>query len=255
MRISHEIPKQLFPVHDLINDYPYALAHLMMTGEYYDKEYTEFYAKKLTDSEFSILDNGCYELGYSIPYVQLWEIGEKYKPSHLVLPDIYRNCTETIDCVKNYLNTFPTSTPKFMAVLQGTTLDEYIRCYQFYVETGKIDIVGVNFKTIEGGQINRLKFLKLLFRSALPEIKIHLLGCENPGEFLAYDEWVKRRCHSIDTSSPIIHGWLGNRFDKHGVSKEKPIEKLAENLDIKLSNKQCEDIYYNVKLFKLMLFN
>jgi len=40
--ISHEIPKQLFPIHDIINDYPYVLGHLLNL----DKEYAAFFIRK-----------------------------------------------------------------------------------------------------------------------------------------------------------------------------------------------------------------
>ena len=98
MLVSHEIPKQLFPSHDFISDYPYVLAHLLMEDtKHYDKEYAEFYKNKLKEEEYSILDNSCYELGDSIDYKILYELGEQYKPSHLILPDCLHEMQITKD--------------------------------------------------------------------------------------------------------------------------------------------------------------
>lgn len=250
MLISHEIPTQLFSVHDLICDYSYVLAHLLVKDSpHYDSTYTEFYSKKIKDTQLSVLDNGAYELGKSIDIELLYELGELYRPSHIVLPDVYGNYEETREWVEAYLSLFgDISTPKFFAALQGNTIDEYLKCYDFYNSHPAIDIIGINFRIIE--DTSRLKFLESLFAMRYVEKKVHLLGCSNPGEFLDYGEWVKKRIYSVDTSSPIIHGWLGNRFDERGYEGEKPKIKLAENLGIELDPSQLQNIYHNVQSFR-----
>ena len=245
MKISHEIPKQLFSIHDEINDYPYILGHLLSQKYNFDKEYADFYREKLKGSEFSILDNSAYELGHSINSEILFQLGEEYSPSHIVLPDSYGNLHMTRKLVYNYVKLYARkSTPKFFAVLQGKTIEDYLDCYHFYSGFEEIDMIGVN------AQVNRKEFLENLFLLGDVKKKIHLLGCYNPGEFLTYSDSMKSKIHSIDTSSPIINGWLGNRFEAGGYAGEKSKIKLADNLDIQLNEEQRVLVMYNIQMFK-----
>lgn len=251
IKISHEIPKTLFEVHDLINDYPYVLAHLLMKGtEYYDKDYDEFYVNKLKEAEYSILDNSCYELGYPIDSFVLHSIGEKYKPSHIVIPDVYQDMKGTIESTFNYINQYKSkSTPKFLAVIQGTNINEYKQCFDVFYNEPSIDIIGINFKTLSDG-CDRFVFLNFIHSCNKKGKKIHLLGCSDVDEFMKYSNDLKTMIHSVDTSAPITHGWTMNSFNNTKNQFEKPSGKIADNLDIVLNENQLKTIYHNVKTFR-----
>jgi hypothetical protein len=197
MKISHEIPKQLFMVHDLINDYPYILAHLLdESSSHYDKVYADFYRKKILESTFSILDNSAYELGKSIDIDILYRLGEDYVPSHIVLPDSYGNYLETRSLVEQYLKKYNgKSIPKFFAVVQGNTFKEYVECINYYQSIESIDIIGFNARKIEG--MSRHQLLDSLFEATSINKKVHLLGCFNPGEFSLYDDYLDSEIHSV----------------------------------------------------------
>ena len=251
MKISHEIPKQLFPVHDLINDYPYVLAHLLSDQYHYDKEYAEFYKNKLQTCEFSILDNSAYELGKSIDIEILYQLGEEYKPTHIVIPDIYSQFEPTLELVSEYSDKFGSkSTPKFFAVVQGQNLEEYVNCFEAYLKDSFIDLIGITFRSLKDGT-TRESFLKHIFHfyNIYPK-KIHLLGCSYPNEFLNMETKLLKNVYSVDTSSPIIHGWNGNAFTPQGCIYDKPKEKLADNLNIYLDEKQVQLIYKNINHFR-----
>lgn len=253
MKISHEIPKQLFPIHDLINDYPYVLAHLLTDKYHYDKEYAEFYKRKLQGCEFSILDNSAYELGKSVDIEILHQLGEEYKPSHIVVPDHYANMHETLSMVNEYSELYgEISTPKFFAVIQGQDYPEYIQCLDNYIHNPFIDIIGITFRTLSDGT-TREQFLEDILSVESPLLKnkkIHLLGCSTPNEFLEMNRSLLKRVHSVDTSSPVVNGWNLNEFTAKGYFGQKPKEKLADNLDINLSEDQKQMIYSNVKHFR-----
>jgi hypothetical protein len=143
--ISHEIPKTLFPYHDFISDYPYVLAHLLLEGtNHYDEEYTKFYEEKLKSAKYSILDNSLYELGDSIDYKLLYELGEKYKPTHLILPDKLHDREITMDRTMRYLVDFrKNSSPSFIGVIQGRNLNELFQMYYFYCSIPEIKIIAL----------------------------------------------------------------------------------------------------------------
>jgi hypothetical protein len=274
--ISHEIPKQLFPQHHFINDYPYLLAHLLMEGtSHYDKEYADFYLKVVKEYSYSILDNSAFELGDSIDCDILYEIGEKYKPSHIIIPDALQDADKTIERAISYINKYgKTSTPKLIGVVQGKTVEELKRIFTFYNSLSYIDIIAVPFDLLSYNDWAReMGFPPAenkeavyewktqrphLLREILSEVKltkkIHLLGCATPNEFSLYSsQQAKNYIHSIDTSAPIVYGWSHIPFaNGKCVEKDqvKPSAKLADNLDIKLNEEQVRLIAQNIRVFK-----
>lgn len=256
--ISHEIPKQLFPIHDIINDYPYVLGHLLNL----DKEYAAFYKKKLETASFSILDNSAFELGRSIPFEELYELSQEYKPTHLVLPDVVNNYEKTKSNAVEYLNKYTddSNTLEYIGVCQGDSFEEIADCIDLYV-INQVDIIALPFDLIKDSEwvTVRYRFLKWWIKKYYHytnqyyrNVKFHLLGCQNPIEFALYKDnpILEKLIYSIDTSSPIINGWVGNKFLEDGLLAQKPKDKLADNLDIKLNDEQLELISYNVRKFK-----
>jgi hypothetical protein len=259
--ISHEIPKQLFPIHDIINDYPYVLGHLLNL----DKDYAYFYKKKLENAPFSILDNSAFELGKSIPFEELHQLSVEYKPTHLVLPDVVNNYEKTRSNAVEYINQYRDSYDnplEYIGVCQGNSFEEIAECIDLYIING-VDIIALPFDLIRESEwvTVRYRFLKWWIKNhynKIPDwyssrnIKLHLLGCQNPIEFALYKDnpIMQKLIFSLDTSSPIINGWIGNKFLEDGLITEKPKAKLADNLDIKLNEKQLELISYNIRKFK-----
>lgn len=254
VKISHEIPKQLFPYHDLISDYPYVLGHLLNQ----DQEYATFYQEKLKTAPYSILDNSAFELGQSIPMEELYELGLKYKPTHLVLPDKVNDYRQTLENAVVYLENYVTEGINYIGVCQGETFEQIADCIDFYTEKD-VDIIALPFDLVPDSDYItvRFRFLnwwyanKFKFRGRLP--KFHLLGCQNPVEFLLYkynQNHIGKFIYSLDTSSPVVNGWVGNELGPHGLTIPKPKAKLADNLDIELSSAQLDLIFKNTKTFR-----
>lgn len=273
--ISHEIPKQLFPYHHFINSYPYLLCHLLdEQGSHYDKEYSEFYKQIVKEYSYSILDNSAFELGDSYDKQRLFEIGQVYKPSHLILPDALHNQELTKQRATEYISQFGAeSIPKFMGVIQGNSLKEFRELYDFYLTVPQIEVVAIPFdlyteeeyrKGISGKSIDYrlhrvVALRRLIFEIGVNNIKkpFHLLGCATPHEFTLYPVNIREVIKSVDTSAPIVYGWNKIPFDETGVALDvvKPKEKLADNLDIKLTPEQLQVIGHNIRQFRTNLFN
>lgn len=272
-QISHEIPKQLFKQHKFISEYPYLLCHLLdVNGKHYDKEYAEFYKNYINGCSYSILDNAAFELGDSYDSNILYQIGQEYKPTHLVLPDALHNADLTKERARDYINKFgPISIPKFIGVVQGKSYEEFVDMYKFYFSLPQVEIIALPFDLFTEEQYNQLAYPFGDYKTHRVEIAqrfindgivskekpLHLLGCATPREFTMYNSETRKYIKSVDTSAPIIYGWNKIKFDETGVSDSvsKPKDKLAENLDIKLDKEQLQIIGHNVKQFKTNLFN
>lgn len=253
MLISHEIPKALFPFHEDINGYPYLLAHLLSEKYNLDKEYASFYKKVASDSALSYLDNSCYELGYPIDTPTLVDIGNEYQVSHIVIPDAYKDLRNTIKLAEENIPLIVGKTKaRLFAVLQGRSIEEMFLCYDFFASIDAVDVIGINFTTLEeSDNASRGDFFELLLQNRIVEKKIHFLGVQSPYEILRYTPEQKSRIFSIDTSNPVITGWSGYRYkDDIDINYTKPREKLADNLNKELSVDQLDDIFYNINKFK-----
>jgi hypothetical protein len=259
MKISHEIPKQLFPYHNLISDYPYILGHLLSL----DKDYANFYKRKLQESNFSILDNSAFELGKSINPKEYLELIKEYRPTHFILPDVLHDMKATIDATEEFnriANAQVIGKLDFkivpIGVLQGNSFQELFECFDYYItHTYGIKHIAIPFDCIKNSDWHNIRaifFKELIKRQAgkAPFVNIHFLGIENPSELLLYSKEELSCIGSIDTSSPIINGWLGKRYTDYGIAGVKPKEKLADNLERHLIESQIEDIVFNVKKFK-----
>lgn len=254
MKISHEIPKALFSYHDLISDYPYVLGHLLNK----DKEYTEFYREKLKTASYSILDNSAFELGQSIPGIELYELGKEFTPTHLVLPDKVNDYQQTIESTADYLQKYRSDKVKYIGVCQGNTFEQIADCIDVYMDW-KVDIIALPFDLVPDSDYVTVRFRFLhwwyskRYRHTGGLHKFHLLGCQNPVEFLLFKHnqtHITKYIYSLDTSSPIVNGWSGNRLGPHGLTVPKPKAKLADNLDIQLTPEQIKLIFENVKTFR-----
>jgi hypothetical protein len=252
--ISHEIPKALFDRHDEVSDYPYVLGHLLSL----DTEYADFYKEKLKTAEYSILDNSAFELGKSIPMEELYELGKEYKPTHLVLPDVVNNYDQTLLNAKEYLESYRVEGQKYIGVCQGDTFEQIAECIDYYLRE-KVDIIALPFDLVKDSDFVTVRFRFLnwwyanRFNMGIGKPKFHLLGCQNPVEFALFKYHqlhLLNLIYSLDTSSPVINGWVGNELGPHALIQPKPKAKLADNLDIELSEEQINLIFKNIKTFR-----
>jgi len=254
--ISHEIPKQLFPIHDLINDYPYVLAHLI--GQ--DQEYTDFYIRKCKNATFSILDNSAFELGKSVDFEILIEAAERVKPTHVVVPDWVNDCDKTIEFLKAFLSILENRYGslhripfKLIAVIQGTNMGELYKSLNEITywkrQCPAIEIVAMPYDTIPGTDYHNIRYIVFQhMKNVLKDnhLQVHLLGLQNYSEYVLYTKEDKELIYSVDSSAPIVYGWNDINFSWGGTDKPKPKEKLADNLDRTITPDQMRSISHNV---------
>lgn len=255
MKINHESPKALFEASKAYNDYPYVLGHLLAL----DEDYKAFCIEELRKADFSILDNSAFELNSSISDEELMTAARELKPSHLVLPDTINDQKKTLTDSYRFLVNNLTElkllgiTP--IGVVQGNTIEELYECVERFKEMG-ITFIAIPCHRIPGADNSsaRSQFFKYMVEKlgeeGMSQLQIHFLGIESPQELLTYTSQEKKFIHSIDTSSPILHGILGNMYHDHGCDYPKPKIKLADNLDIEVSEVQLDVINWNIQKFR-----
>lgn len=251
--ISHEIPKALFPYHNLINDYPYVLAHLLESKKY--PEYVKFYIEQCSQATFSILDNSAFELGKPVDgeYLAKWAV--KLGSSHVIAPDTLHNFAQTARSVEEFVTKYGyvQYSMKVIPVLQGSDFSNLQRCLDLYLKRFPLlKLIALPYDCIPAELgiskvVMRYEFIDRLVKLGYSGFKLHLLGCESPSEFLLYKAKHKALIHSVDTSAPIMYGRLNHKFTAMGPTINKPKAKLADNLGMKLTKLNLECIYHNIK--------
>ncbi len=255
MKISHEVPIDLFHRSIEFNDYPYVLGHLIKL----DPEYKEFYKHQLSVSKFSILDNSAFELGKSIPFDELMSVARELRPTHLVLPDTVHDKEITLKNSIDFCHEFDKElfdlgiTP--IGVVQGNSFEDLYECIMKYQEE-RITYIAIPFDCIKDTDYSQVRFqffrwlIDKLGIGNMSELSFHFLGLQNPQEILLYSGFEKEFIDSIDSSSPILHGISGNEFTEWGCLSEKPKMKLADNLEIDISEEKWRKIQNNINHFK-----
>lgn len=259
--VAHETPLSLMQSEDhyKINDYTYVLLHKLIE----DREYCKTAQMISMMGQHAVyLDNSCFELGASLSNELLFEWCEKITPTVVILPDTLGKKKATIDQTLEFLNSYPNTAHYGMAVIQGSTPDEMIDCYQEFrdlrVLEDQIFMIGIPFvySWAEKDPITqaneRIKLLRRLNDSRVIDKnrKHHLLGTWWAGEFAYYREydWV----YSVDTSNPIMAAIDGNKYSNAGVIG-KPKATFDSVYHMKKSDIDMDLLYYNVEMFKEIL--
>ena len=260
IKISHEVPLQLLEQSVAFNDYDYALVHL------FDKypEYKQFFRDSISMGREVLLDNSAFELGGSVCEEKLMQGIRDINPTYVVLPDVIGKYDDTIERSTGFLEDLKYQKgfgkiPEPIAVLQGTTLEQYIRCHEYFTHVLKIDYIAIplyvkcfatpaNTSAMKYSLSRYRLIAELLERNVINRYsKYHLLGANDPIEFQWYRNPAFKFITSADTSCPIIAGMFDEWLDP--VGKEKRSEKLADNMEMQLSVHQVRQIHKNIDIY------
>lgn len=210
------------------------LAHQVLK----DEKYVNYYLERKRAGDYIILDNSAFEFGKAIPTDLLKQAIQISKPDEFVLPDTLFEKGETIKRSLNFIKTFKSNSIKFMGVVQGKTLEEWLSCYEYFSKYPSIYSIGLGAiyspKTVFDNKdtdrvISGREFLinKLIESNILnPNKPHHLLGLGDSGHLeiqqLKRYKWIR----SSDSSAAYIQA-------KNGVliSINKEYKKIKEKVD------------------------
>ena len=257
MIVSHEIPFAYLEHSLKFNDYDYLLPHLY--DEY--SEYKEFFQRE--NKQFRrhiIMDNSLHELGVPYSKGRMISIIEEVKPDEFIVPDAWEDATKSMRQAKEWsFIELPEGVEK-VAVVQGKSFDEVVKCYQTYKWLGYTKIAfsyGASYyndifphpnKDIGKALGRQLVISKMINMDLIGRTdKIHLLGCSLPQEFLYYKDI--KQIVSIDTSNPVMAAFDGNIYNHWGLDL-KPKTKIDEVINGTFDSDIYNKIEYNTTQFK-----
>lgn len=178
------------------SDYHLALAHLD------DPAYIHIY-RNVPSMQYVILDNGMAE-GVNVGADRLIRRANAMYVQEIVLPDVMKEGEATVSLARHFLDNY--SMPphvRYMAVMQGHSRDEALRCMDGLLDISAIHSIGIprHFLETFGDRYARIKILNELKDSGKA---VHLLGTSAvwSSEVLAValeHPWVR----GVDTSMPF----------------------------------------------------
>jgi len=226
------------------SDWHLILVHLFES----DLEYEWFYRKRKDRGDYIILDNSFYELGESVSMKRILDIVKTFSPNEVVAPE-----TENLVEYKKILRTFKQKLldlsflGKVHAVVKGSSLEEYLKCYEMLAENRNVDVLGI---PVGMSRVCRRTefFNELVKKNMLCGKEHHLLGLEFPEELKELKQYVR----SCDSSLPFWMGVWGIKIYKFGLLYKKVPVKL--DFEYKLEYpQQYSIIKYNIRTIKRLI--
>lgn len=259
MLISHETPIAALKESFTYNDYDYCLVHLL--DNYF--EYYNFFKSSIENGREVLLDNSIFELKKAFDAGKFANWVEKLRPTYYIVPDELEDGAQTIDNFKHWCKNYNDLPGMKIGAVQGKTYQEIAECYKFMADNADYIAISFDFSyydiTGEGKtKLERLSSGRRILIDRLIDYGVwchskphHLLGCSLPTEFSHYKH--TKNIRSLDTSNPIMHAIEGNRYVKGVGLNYKSSKLLADNVSIKLTSKQIEDIMYNTSEFSKLI--
>lgn len=258
-KVSHETPFAYLQASLEYNDYDYLLPHLY--DEY--KEYKEFFQRdNHRGKRYIIMDNSLHELGVPYSKGRMISIIEEIKPDEFIVPDAWEDATLSMRQAKEWsFIELPKGVTK-VAVVQGKSFDDVVKCYQTYKWLGYTKIAfsyGASYyndifphpnKDVGKALGRQLVISKMINMGLIGKTdRIHLLGCSLPQEFLYYKDI--KQIETIDTSNPIMAAFDGTLYKGWGLNS-KPKTKIDEVINSEWDESIYEGIKHNTTYFKLL---
>lgn len=257
MKVSHEIPVAYLEDSKQFNDYDYLLPHLYDTHEGYRE-----YFQKYKNDRYVVMDNSLHELGVPYSKGRMISIIEDIKPDEFIVPDAWEDATTSMRQAKEWSFIELPEGVKKVAVVQGKSFNDVVKCYQTYKWLGYTKIAfsyGASYyndifphpnKDVGKALGRQLVISKMIDMGIICKTdEIHLLGCSLPQEFLYYKDI--KQIKSIDTSNPVMAAFDGTTYKYWGLDS-KPRTKIDEVVNSDFDSEVWDRILWNTESFKII---
>lgn len=236
----------------------------------YDIEYRRFH-KGRHPSQWLILDNGAAE-GHMPTMDELLRCAEDLEADEVVVPDVLGNMEGTLGGARvfgKYSKSEFSHGTKFMAVLQGRTLQELKTCLDEYMLMGWVDTIGIPRHTLEtvecdhpshsgkqkdairknGCTYMRAHIIEYFLEQYEGLAKIHMLGASPrfEQECLYIERTFPGAVRSMDTSMPYNWAHREMRLSPVGCGVSRP----SNYFDLDKSKFSNDALLHNIRTMKM----
>ena len=212
MKVAHIVPVD-FPI--ISTGYHMILAHLLKNP---------IYKLKYKNARgYKILDNSIIELGNAIKIQDILKLADGIEFDELILPDALNDGKKTVELAKEAIHFLNTTgyTFKLMAVPQGKTIEEWIKCYKELLQL-PIDTIGIN-KLTHNLLGSRESWCDYLYQNNYIDTKYdyHLLGL--PSNIIEIKHQTKHKwIRGLDTCAAYLLARDSITIDSFGLGANRP---------------------------------
>ena len=241
MKIAPIAPTELLG--EYTTDYSLCLAHILRN----DSRQMVYYKERSTRvDDYTILDNGAYELGRSLPFEHVLEVAKEIEPDEIVLPDVFLNAketaTEALIGYRLFLEEIEWAADiNVMVAPQGQNLTEWLQCLDALVGTIHPDVIGIPivYESMMGRGVLIKEVMRYVGGDLYYQPEIHLLGWDGDLYKLScyardFPLWIR----GIDSAKPFYYSMAYNPILlNQGSSRSRPddyFDLLPEMLDQKV---------------------
>lgn len=241
MKVAHIVPTSLLDL-TKYNEYHLILPHLLDTS----KEYYDFYQKVEGPK---ILDNGAAE-GVPCDWQYLINLAMQMSVHEVIIPDFMGDCDRTIELAKQFGEQYgaakATEGLRFTGVIQGKSISEVMKCFQFYEASGwvsKISLPRILSNTID--REFRVSFLQAFYDQIMERFgPVHCLGGSGWMEEVKYLAKLGDVVQGIDTSLCAVMG-----LDSRRIDFDEYVGRQAGFFEATAMNRKLMYIEHNISVF------
>lgn len=281
------------PIPHLEESYKYSNIYMVLGHLLKNPVYRDFYNNLRTNdpNSYVLCDNSANE-GYMLKGQELLDLATSVKANEIIAPDKYHDAETTMNETFNFLNEFYekdiAGNFNVMAVPQGNTIEEYLKCYEAFVSDKRINVLGIGYRNLIPALMQQIFDMTDEMLLAIPNIEeltmnledncynytlsrlyffqnyvkfktlarnnkvIHLLGLYNPYELKLLNQCLKpsqlKHIRSCDSAAPWQAAQAGVSFNENYGTMTK-VRKFLD-FDMICDKWQKAAYEHNIKLLR-----
>jgi hypothetical protein len=211
MKLSFQIPIPLMPRFLHLEDFHFALTHLILDNSEYSRMLRNAAGNTL-------LDNGVHETGIPATYADITEAARTVHATHIIPPDFFHDTERTFRAFDMAL--YLTPPRRLWPVVQAKDYNEAFNLYNAYMRRG---VFTVCFPY-------RAPWREQFFRDKMYNMRMghHMLSLNSLSEL----EWMKHVPNvSLDTGKPFRLAQAGLHWDEAPTEWRTSVPKLDMHSD------------------------
>jgi hypothetical protein len=223
---------------DFVAQEPARVHHVAAQRVQSDEIYRVFFAREAERGAEIIVDNGLFDLGYSLPTESLVEAARAVCAREIILPDVMRDGAATLKASEQAareIRELSGDAFRLCAVLHAADDEEWLRTYDAFVTSDWAGAIALpaSRRPDPDGQLCRTRWLATTYlkdRGLVDDLIVYrLLGLGWTGHLELIEQREHEWISSVDGAAPVILGAMGIALLPEGPY-EKPSTPRIENL-------------------------